>query len=166
MVGYSDSRKDAGNVAASWALYESQEAMRAVADAKGVELTFFHGKVHARAHARTHRTRPTHTRPHRTRSHPHSHSRAHARSHCACSHGKGGTVGRGGNPALYRAVLAHPPGTIQGRFRVTEQGEMITQNFGSPEIAERTLDIYTVTSPATRAASVCLVVLTLCCPSG
>ena len=46
-------------------------------------------------------------------------------------HGKGGTVGRGGNPALFRAVLAHPPSTINGRFRVTEQGEMITQNFGS-----------------------------------
>lgn len=58
-------------------------------------------------------------------------------------HGKGGTVGRGGNPALYRAVLAHPPRTINGRFRVTEQGEMITQNFGSISIAERTLDIYT-----------------------
>lgn len=49
-------------------------------------------------------------------------------------HGKGGTVGRGGNPALYRAVLAHPPKTINGKFRVTEQGEMITQNFGSQGI--------------------------------
>lgn len=58
-------------------------------------------------------------------------------------HGKGGTVGRGGNPALYRAVLSHPPNTVNGRFRVTEQGEMIRQNFGSPDIAERTLDIYT-----------------------
>ncbi len=57
--------------------------------------------------------------------------------------GKGGTVGRGGNPALYRTVLSHPPNTINGRFRVTEQGEMITQNFGSIQIAERTLDIYT-----------------------
>ena len=58
-------------------------------------------------------------------------------------HGKGGTVGRGGNPALYRAILSHPPNTIDGRFRVTEQGEMIRQNFGSPKIAERTLDKYT-----------------------
>ena len=58
-------------------------------------------------------------------------------------HGKGGTVGRGGNPALYRAVLSHPPNTINGRFRVTEQGEMIRQNFGSMEIAQRSLDIYT-----------------------
>ena len=57
-------------------------------------------------------------------------------------HGKGGTVGRGGNPALYRAIISHPPNTVNGRFRVTEQGEMITQNFGSPAIAERTLDIY------------------------
>jgi phosphoenolpyruvate carboxylase len=44
---------------------------------------------------------------------------------------------------VYRAVLAHPPRTINGRFRVTEQGEMITQNFGSTGIAERTMDIYT-----------------------
>lgn len=58
-------------------------------------------------------------------------------------HGKGGTVGRGGNPALFRAILSHPPNTINGRFRVTEQGEMITQNYGSTQIAEHTLDIYT-----------------------
>lgn len=31
--------------------------------------------------------------------------------------------------AVFRAVLAHPPNTINGRFRVTEQGEMITQVF-------------------------------------
>ena len=41
-------------------------------------------------------------------------------------HGKGGTVGRGGNPALYRAVLSHPPNTINGRFRVTEQVSAFT----------------------------------------
>jgi phosphoenolpyruvate carboxylase len=99
MVGYSDSAKDAGRLAATWALYEQQEKMAAVAAKHGIELTFFHGK--------------------------------------------GGTVGRGGNPALYRAILSHPPNTINGRFRVTEQGEMITQNFGSQAIAERTLDIYT-----------------------
>lgn len=58
-------------------------------------------------------------------------------------HGKGGTVGRGGNPALYRAIISHPPNTINGRFRVTEQGEMISQNYGSTQIAENTLDIYT-----------------------
>ena len=58
-------------------------------------------------------------------------------------HGKGGTVGRGGNPALFKAILAHPPNTINGRFRVTEQGEMITQNFGQASMAERTLDLFT-----------------------
>ena len=58
-------------------------------------------------------------------------------------HGKGGTVGRGGNPATFNAILAHPPDTINGHFRVTEQGEMINQNFGHPDRAERTLDIYT-----------------------
>ena len=39
--------------------------------------------------------------------------------------------------------MSHPPNTIDGRFRVTEQGEMITQNFGDQVVAERTLDIYT-----------------------
>ena len=58
-------------------------------------------------------------------------------------HGKGGTVGRGGNPATFDAILAHAPNTINGQFRVTEQGEMIHQNFGYPDRAERTLDIYT-----------------------
>ena len=58
-------------------------------------------------------------------------------------HGKGGTISRGGNPSVYRAILSHPPNTINGRFRVTEQGEMITQNFGTVWIAERTMDIYT-----------------------
>jgi phosphoenolpyruvate carboxylase len=58
-------------------------------------------------------------------------------------HGKGGTVGRGGNPATFRAILSHAPNTINGKFRVTEQGEMINQNFGHPDRAERTFDIYT-----------------------
>ncbi len=58
-------------------------------------------------------------------------------------HGKGGTVGRGGNPQTFQAILAHAPDTINGRFRVTEQGEMINQNFGYQDRAERTMDIYT-----------------------
>lgn len=53
------------------------------------------------------------------------------------------TVGRGGNPSVFRAITSHPPNTVNGRFRVTEQGEMITQNFGTVFVAERTLDIYT-----------------------
>lgn len=99
MVGYSDSAKDAGRLAACWAQYNSQEKMSEIASKYNIELTFFHGK--------------------------------------------GGTVGRGGNPSVYRAIMSHPPKTINGRFRVTEQGEMIQQNFGTVYIAERTLDIYT-----------------------
>eukprot|EP00521_Asterionellopsis_glacialis_P008601 CAMPEP_0195285440 /NCGR_PEP_ID=MMETSP0707-20130614/3271_1 /TAXON_ID=33640 /ORGANISM="Asterionellopsis glacialis, Strain CCMP134" /LENGTH=948 /DNA_ID=CAMNT_0040344931 /DNA_START=228 /DNA_END=3074 /DNA_ORIENTATION=+ len=99
MIGYSDSAKDAGRLAASWAQYETQEKLAAVANKYGVEVTFFHGK--------------------------------------------GGTVGRGGNPATFKAIMAHAPDTINGQFRVTEQGEMINQNFGHGDRAERTLDIYT-----------------------
>jgi phosphoenolpyruvate carboxylase len=58
-------------------------------------------------------------------------------------HGKGGTVGRGGNPQTFLAILAHCPDTINGKFRVTEQGEMINQNLGYIDRAERTMDIYT-----------------------
>jgi phosphoenolpyruvate carboxylase len=58
-------------------------------------------------------------------------------------HGKGGTVGRGGNPAVFEAIMSHAPNTINGQFRVTEQGEMIQQNFGHGDRAERTMDIYT-----------------------
>jgi phosphoenolpyruvate carboxylase len=44
MIGYSDSGKDAGRVAAAWALFETQEALVRVADAQGVHLTLFHGR--------------------------------------------------------------------------------------------------------------------------
>ncbi|CAM9115334.1 unnamed protein product [Chrysoparadoxa australica] len=99
MIGYSDSAKDAGRLAAAWAQYEAQERLAALAKQENVKITFFHGK--------------------------------------------GGTVSRGGNPALYQAILAQPAGTVLGNFRVTEQGEMVTQNYGHSGIAERTLDIYT-----------------------
>jgi phosphoenolpyruvate carboxylase len=54
-------------------------------------------------------------------------------------HGRGGTVGRGGGPA-YRAITSQPPGTVRGRLRVTEQGEMINFKYGLPAIALRNLD--------------------------
>jgi len=57
-------------------------------------------------------------------------------------HGRGGSVGRGGGPT-YLALQSQPPGTIDGRLRVTEQGEMIQALFGLPEIAHRTLEVYT-----------------------
>ena len=44
MVGYSDSAKDAGRLAANWALYEDQCKMAEVANQHNIELTFFHGK--------------------------------------------------------------------------------------------------------------------------
>jgi phosphoenolpyruvate carboxylase len=54
-------------------------------------------------------------------------------------HGKGGTVGRGGNPQTFLAIMSHAPQTINGKFRVTEQGEMIHQNFGFGDRAERSM---------------------------
>ncbi len=56
-------------------------------------------------------------------------------------HGRGGTVGRGGGPA-HEAILSQPPGSVNGRFRTTEQGEMIRFKFGMPDIAEQNLNLY------------------------
>ena len=74
MIGYSDSSKDAGKLAASWAQYEAQENLQSVSDKHKVKLTLFHGR--------------------------------------------GGSVGRGGGP-IYSALLSQPPGTVNGRTRVT-----------------------------------------------
>ncbi|SFW98833.1 phosphoenolpyruvate carboxylase [Marinospirillum alkaliphilum] len=98
MIGYSDSAKDAGQLAASWAQYRAQEAVTEVCARHQVHLTLFHGR--------------------------------------------GGTVGRGGGPTQ-AAILAQPPGSVQGRLRVTEQGEMIRFKFGLPALAERALEVYT-----------------------
>jgi phosphoenolpyruvate carboxylase len=57
-------------------------------------------------------------------------------------HGRGGSVGRGGGPT-HMAIQAQPPGSIDGTLRVTEQGEMLQALFGLPDIALRTLEIYT-----------------------
>lgn len=58
-------------------------------------------------------------------------------------HGKGGTVSRGGDPSTFRAICAQPPGTVNGRFRITEQGEIITQNYAHQTVAIRHLNTYT-----------------------
>ncbi len=54
-------------------------------------------------------------------------------------HGRGGSVGRGGGPANH-AILAQPRGTVNGRLRNTEQGEMIADRYGHQAIAERHLE--------------------------
>jgi len=54
-------------------------------------------------------------------------------------HGRGGAIGRGGGPAN-RGILAQPPGTVAGRLRLTEQGEMIADRYGQRAIAERHLE--------------------------
>ena len=54
-------------------------------------------------------------------------------------HGRGGSVGRGGGPAA-QAVMAQPPGTVNGRIRLTEQGEMISRRFGDRPTAVRSLE--------------------------
>lgn len=97
MIGYSDSAKDAGALAAGWAQYESQEALVAIAEKNDIKLTLFHGR--------------------------------------------GGTIGRGGLPA-HSAIYSQPPGSLDGGFRVTEQGETIRYKFGMPALAKRSLNLY------------------------
>ncbi|MFQ5420957.1 MAG: phosphoenolpyruvate carboxylase, partial [Anaerolineae bacterium] len=95
MIGYSDSNKDAGYLAANWELYQAQEALAATCRQHGVRLTLFHGR--------------------------------------------GGTIARGGGPAN-RAILAQPPGSVDGRIRITEQGEVIEERYGHPAVARRHLE--------------------------
>jgi phosphoenolpyruvate carboxylase len=95
MIGYSDSNKDGGYLAANWALYQAQEKIAQVCREHGITLTLFHGR--------------------------------------------GGTVARGGGPAN-RAIRAQPPGTINGRFRLTEQGETIASHYSDPDLAHRHLE--------------------------
>jgi phosphoenolpyruvate carboxylase len=95
MVGYSDSGKDGGYLAATWEVYRAQEELVAAARARDVELTLFQGR--------------------------------------------GGAAGRGGGPG-YAAILAQPPGAIDGRLKLTEQGETISFKYGLPGLAERNLE--------------------------
>ena len=97
MIGYSDSGKDAGILASSWALYRAQESLASLLAEAGVELTLFHGR--------------------------------------------GGSVGRGGGSPVARALAALPPETVNGRIKITEQGEIISQQFGLLPIAERTFEV-------------------------
>jgi phosphoenolpyruvate carboxylase len=94
MLGYSDSNKESGYLAANWLIHRAQASLARVARQHGVELTLFHGR--------------------------------------------GGGIGRGGGPAS-RAVLGLAPGSLDGRLKLTEQGEIIAEHYADPGIAFRHL---------------------------
>ena len=54
-------------------------------------------------------------------------------------HGRGGAVGRGGGSS-FEALLAQPAGTVNGRIRVTEQGEVVANKYADPELAAQSLE--------------------------
>ncbi|OBJ53001.1 phosphoenolpyruvate carboxylase, partial [Mycobacterium asiaticum] len=95
MLGYSDSNKDGGYLAANWAVYRAELALVEAARKNGIRLRLFHGR--------------------------------------------GGTVGRGGGPS-YQAILAQPPGAVNGSLRLTEQGEVIAAKYAEPRTAQRNLE--------------------------
>jgi phosphoenolpyruvate carboxylase len=95
MLGYSDSNKDGGYLASSWAVYRAELALVEVARKTGIRLRLFHGR--------------------------------------------GGTVGRGGGPSS-EAILAQPPGAVNGSLRLTELGEVIAAKYAEPQAAQRNLD--------------------------
>jgi phosphoenolpyruvate carboxylase len=95
LLGYSDSNKESGFLAAAWMLHRAQGELAAMARSRGVELTLFHGR--------------------------------------------GGAIGRGGGPTN-RAILGQAPGSVDGRLKLTEQGEVIAANYADATIARRHLE--------------------------
>ena len=95
MLGYSDSNKESGFLAAAWMLHRAQSGLVEVARREGIELTLFHGR--------------------------------------------GGAIGRGGGPTN-RAILGQAPGSVDGRLKLTEQGEVIAANYSDATIARRHLE--------------------------
>lgn len=95
MLGYSDSNKDGGYLAANWALHRAQSVLPEVARRHGCRVRLFHGR--------------------------------------------GGAIGRGGGPTE-RAILAQPPEAVDGRLKLTEQGEVLAARYGNPLVARRHLE--------------------------
>ena len=95
MLGYSDSNKESGYLAANWLLHRAQADLVATARTHAIELTLFHGR--------------------------------------------GGAIGRGGGPAN-RAILGLAVGSLEGRLKLTEQGEVIAANYADAGIARRHLE--------------------------
>ncbi|MEN9938181.1 MAG: hypothetical protein RLZZ387_4760 [Chloroflexota bacterium] len=54
-------------------------------------------------------------------------------------HGRGGSIGRGGGPANH-AILAQPPGSVGNQYKITEQGEVIADRYGLPQLGHRHLE--------------------------
>lgn len=90
MLGYSDSCKDGGILAAAWNLYEAQQKITRLA--KRYKFS------------------------------------------CMLFHGRGGTIGRGGGPT-HKAIIAQPNGTVNGRIKYTEQGEVLSSKYSHDEVA-------------------------------
>ena len=97
MIGYSDSSKDAGKLAASWHQYKLQEELSNLAEKYKIDLTFFHGR--------------------------------------------GGSAGRGGGP-IQATLKSQPANTVNGKIRITDQGEVIQQKYGYKPLAEYNLCSY------------------------
>jgi phosphoenolpyruvate carboxylase len=55
-------------------------------------------------------------------------------------HGRGGSIGRGGGPSNV-AILSQPPGTVDGRIKLTKQGEVVSAKFSTREIAHREMEL-------------------------
>ena len=97
MIGYSDSSKDAGKLAASWHQYKLHEELRNLAKKYKIDLIFFHGR--------------------------------------------GGSAGRGGGP-IQATLKSQPANTVNGKIRITDQGEVIQQKYGYKPLAEYNLCSY------------------------
>lgn len=96
MLGYSDSNKDGGFIAACWELEKAQRRIKSALNAEGFHPVFFHGR--------------------------------------------GGSVSRGGAPTG-RAIEAQPEGTIRGKMRTTEQGEVVSSKYANKGSAAYQLEL-------------------------